>query len=163
LNHLATLALLSNEYERAVALSSESLGIERKRRDNRTTAIALTTLGFALCGQGELDEAVTQFREALTLQTTLTEKRIAQYSLMGMALVAFTAGQTARAVRLFGAADALREIIGTPLPPSQQPIYDALVKSMRAELGQPAFEALWAEGHELTLQQAIEFALNDPG
>jgi hypothetical protein len=135
--------------------------MERKRRDNRTTAIALTTLGFALCGLGELDQAATRFTEALTLQTTLTEKRIAQYSLMGVGLVAFTKGQTARAVRLFGAADALRQVIGTPLPPSQQPLFDALVKSMRAELGDTPFEAAWTEGHDLTLQKAIEFALKD--
>jgi non-specific serine/threonine protein kinase len=163
LNHLATLAFLSNDYERAAALSTESLGMERKRRDNRTTAIALTTLGFALCGLGELDQAATQFTEALTLQTTLTEKRIAQYSLMGVALVAFTKGQTTRAVRLFGAADALREMIGTPLPPSQQPLYDALVQSMRAELGDTPFQAARMEGYELTLQQAIDFALKDLG
>lgn len=163
LNHLATLALLSSDYERAAVLSSESLGMERKRRDNRTTAIALTTLGFALCGMGELDQAVTPFNEALALQTTLTEKRIAQYTLIGIALVAFTKGQTARAVRLFGAADALREMIGTPLPPSQQPLYEALVKSMRAELDETTFDALWAEGRGLTLQQAIDFALKDLG
>jgi tetratricopeptide (TPR) repeat protein len=163
LNHLATLALLSKDYERAAELSTESLGIDRRRRDDRTTAIALTTLGFALCGLDDLEQAMSRFTEALTLQTTLTEKRIAQYSLMGTALVAFTKGQTARAVQLFGAADALREKIGTPLPPSQQPLYDALVKSMRAELRESTFEAVWAEGRGMTMQQAIEFALKDLG
>jgi hypothetical protein len=82
---------------------------------------------------------------------------------MGVALVAFTKGQTTRAVRLFGAADALRERIGTPLPPSQQPLYDALVQSMRAELGDTPFQAARMEGYELTLQQAIDFALKDLG
>jgi hypothetical protein len=80
---------------------------------------------------------------------------------MGVALVAFTKGQTARAVQLFGAADALREKIGTPLPPSQQPLYDDLLRSMRAELGESAFESTWAEGRQLTLQQAIESALHE--
>ena len=161
LNHLATLAWLSKDYGRAAELAAESLGMDRKRRDDRTTAIALTTLGFALCGLGELDQAATQFTEALALQTTLTEKRIAQYSLMGIALVAFTKGQAVRAVRLFAAADALREKMGTPLPPSQQTFYDALLKSMRAELDESLFTTVWAEGRRLTLQQAIEFALKD--
>jgi tetratricopeptide (TPR) repeat protein len=161
LNHLATLALLSRDYARAAELCAESLDMDRRRRDDRTTAIALTTLGFALCGLGELDQAMSQFTESLTLQTTLTDKRIAQYNLMGMALVAFTGGQTARAVKLFGAADALREKIGTPLPPSQQPLYDALLKSMRAELRESTFEAVWAEGRGMTMQQAIEFGLKD--
>jgi non-specific serine/threonine protein kinase len=161
LGHLATLGLLLRDYEQAAAFSTEALAIGQNRGDHRTTAIALTTLGFALCGMGELDEAVTQFTDALALQTTLADKRIAQYNLMGMALVSFTRGQARYAARLFGAADALRETISTPLPPSQQPLYDSLLRSLRAELDEETFQSQWEEGRKLTLQQAIKFALKD--
>lgn len=161
LGHLATLTLLLRDYEQAAVFSAEALAIGRNRGDHRTNAIALTTLGFALCGKGELDQAVTRFSEALALETTLADKRITQYPLMGMALVAFTRGQARYAARLFGAADELRERINTPLPPSQQPLYDSLLRSLRAELDEETFQSMWEEGRGLTLQQAIESALKD--
>jgi non-specific serine/threonine protein kinase len=159
LSHLATLALLQGDYQQAAVLSTETLAIGQKRRDNRTTAIALTTLGFALCGKGEPDRAAAQFTEALALQTTLTDKRVAQYNLMGMALVAFIREQPERAARLFGAADSLRVAIDTPLPPSQQPLYESLLRAIRAELGEATFEIKWAEGQAWTLHRAIGYAL----
>jgi non-specific serine/threonine protein kinase len=161
LGHLATLGLLLRDYEQAATFSTEALAIGRNRGDRRMTAIALTTLGFALCGMSELDQARTQFTEALALQTTLGDKRITQYNLMGMALIVFTRGHAQYAARLLGAADALREIIGTPLPPSQQPLYDSLLRALRAELDEKTFQSVWEAGRSLTLQQAIEFALND--
>jgi non-specific serine/threonine protein kinase len=159
--HLAILALLLNDYDQAAALSTEMLVIGRKRGDNRTTAVGLTTLGFALCGKGELDQATTQFAEALALQATLTDKRVTQYNLMGMALAAFVRGQPERAARLFGAADSLREMIGTPLPPSEEPLYDSLVRSVRAELDEATFEAMWTKGRAMTVEQAIKYALKE--
>jgi hypothetical protein len=66
-----------------------------------------------------------------------------------------------RAVRLFGAAEALREAIGHLPNPQAQADYDDCLDATRSRLGVIAFEAAWAEGRAMTLEQAIEYALAD--
>jgi hypothetical protein len=76
-------------------------------------------------------------------------------------LIALARNHPIRAARLFGAGEALRERIGTPLPPSQRGQYDLLVESIRAQLDTVAFEKAWAEGHAMTLEQAVAYALKE--
>ena len=71
------------------------------------------------------------------------------------------AAGAARAARLFGAADALRAAIGSPLAPFDQPTYDHDVEAAHAQLNNDIWEAAWAEGRAMTLEQAIACALSD--
>lgn len=161
LGHLGIVALLQGEYEKAAALCTEALALGREHKDRRTIAIALTTLGFASLGRSQRQQAAIQFADALALQATLTDKWVAQYSLMGMALVALATNHPSRAARLLGMAEALRESIGTPIPPSQRPRYHLLVEAVRSQLDEVTFSETWEEGRAMTLEQAIEFALKE--
>ena len=59
------------------------------------------------------------------------------------------------AAHLWGAAEALREAIGTLLPPVERVPYDRAVEALRTRLGEQAFAAAWAEGRTLSLEQAL--------
>ncbi len=59
------------------------------------------------------------------------------------------------AVRLWGTAEAFREASGVPLPPNHGPLYERRVTAARAQLGEEAFAAAWAEGRIMTPEQAI--------
>jgi hypothetical protein len=61
--------------------------------------------------------------------------------------------------RVFGAAEALREAQGRPLPPVERADYEREVGAVRAVLGEEAFAAAWAAGRAMTLEQVILFAL----
>lgn len=63
------------------------------------------------------------------------------------------------AVRLFGAAHALRQAIGAPILPVDQAEVEQWLKRMRVTLGAQNFETHWAEGVTLTYEQAITLAL----
>jgi hypothetical protein len=76
-----------------------------------------------------------------------------------MAAIDVAERQPARAAHLFGAASALREALGAPLPPPDRPTYDCALESARGQLGKQAFATAWAEGQAMTLEQAIAFAL----
>ena len=67
-----------------------------------------------------------------------------------------------RAARLFGAAAALREEIGAPRPPAFRSYHERNLTAVLDRLGQGAFEKAWAEGREMTLEEAIEYALKRP-
>ncbi len=64
-----------------------------------------------------------------------------------------------QAPRLFGAAEALREAIGAPLPPNEQEEYRRNIDRAREMLEVEAFASAWKEGRAMTLEQAIDYAL----
>ena len=65
-----------------------------------------------------------------------------------------------KALRLAGFADALRESIGAPLPPSEQARVDRMIAPARAALPESTVAAEWEAGQSLALEQAIELALS---
>ncbi len=62
---------------------------------------------------------------------------------------------TGWAVRLWATAEAFRETSGVPLLPTHGPLYERRVTAARAQLGEEAFAAAWAEGRTMTPEQAI--------
>ena len=70
-------------------------------------------------------------------------------------------GQGARAARLWGAAEALRESIGAPPTPEARPYYKRSTAAARAQLGEAAWEAAFAEGMAMSPEEAAEYALGE--
>ena len=67
------------------------------------------------------------------------------------------------AARLFGAADAMRAALGIALPPGSQAQYRRDLAAARAELGEPAWTVAWSEAGEMSLEQAMTYALEETG
>jgi DNA-binding NarL/FixJ family response regulator len=59
------------------------------------------------------------------------------------------------AAHLWGAAEKLRENVGTLIPPVERVGYEQVVATTRAQLGEHAFVATWAEGRTMTPEQAL--------
>lgn len=59
------------------------------------------------------------------------------------------------AARLWGAAGALREALGTPLPPVARADYERAVAAARTTSGERAFAVAWAQGRSMTPEQAL--------
>jgi hypothetical protein len=68
--------------------------------------------------------------------------------------------QPGRGARLLGAAEALLEAIGGVLDPDDGMVYEQGVASARAQLSEAEFERAWAEGRAMSMEEAIEYALN---
>ena len=77
-------------------------------------------------------------------------------SLEGLGEIARAVGQVAWTVRLFAAANAVRSAHGYYSPLGmKQPFYDRTLAAARAQFGEKAFAALWAEGQQLTPLEAL--------
>ena len=82
------------------------------------------------------------------------------YTLKELAAVVAALGASLHAARIWGAAERLRDEIGSPLPPNERARYDLHVAAAREALEDDvAFDSGWQEGRALTLEQAIELAL----
>ena len=68
-------------------------------------------------------------------------------------------GNKRRAAVLLGAAQALREILGVQIPPSESGNHKRIVTGLREALGDPAWTTAWSEGQMLPLEEAVAFAL----
>jgi hypothetical protein len=68
------------------------------------------------------------------------------------------APEAMRAAHLFGAAEAVRDVIGVPLMPADRARLDPRLAVVRATLG-TALPAEWTTGRAMSLEQAITYAL----
>ena len=126
--------------------------------------MALIGAAFTFRLQGELARAITLFQEALGPLQELGDRWMLARSLEGLAAVHSLQSEHRRAARIYGAAEALRETIGAPVNISLRPDYDYRVADACRALGATVFEAAWAEGRAMSLDQAVAYALagSDP-
>ncbi len=65
-----------------------------------------------------------------------------------------------RAVRLFGAAAALRDTSGETIPPNERRVHERHLAFAQLHLDEAAWQTAWAEGRAMTLEQAVAYALD---
>jgi tetratricopeptide (TPR) repeat protein len=167
LNNLGLVAHLQGEHATARSMYEESLALKRELGDKRGIAISLSNVGLVALEQGDYTSARSHFEESLTLRRELGDKWGIALSLAGLGGVAVAPGSTAepgeiaRGARLLGAVEALLESIGSVLEAEDRVPYERAVASASALLGAAEFERLWAEGHAMSLERAIEYALGE--
>ena len=153
---LGLLHLEQGELAQARALLEESLALG-KRTGVETDAYELH-LGLArlLALQGEETMARRLYAETLSL---LTECRVYSEgiaaSLEGLAALEVEHDAQKDAARLWGAACALREGIGAPIPLVQHASLERSQAQVRASLGTSVWHQSWEEGQRLRPEQAL--------
>jgi DNA-binding CsgD family transcriptional regulator len=109
---------------------------------------------------GELDGAERDAYDALDL---LGGDLVVPLALDCLAIVAGYAGNHLSAARLFGAADVARQQLGMLRLKVLEADDEARIVAAREALGQKDFDAAWAEGAELSLEEAIAYARRGRG
>jgi predicted ATPase/DNA-binding SARP family transcriptional activator len=155
LQGLGDVARLQGDLAAACRLYEEALTCCRPDR----RAGLLLGLGIAAQKQGNTQRAAALCRESLALCQEVGEKADIPSHLEAFGNVAGAQGQFRQAVRLLSVAAAIREAIGTPLPPSDRPEYQRDIAAAREALGEGAFAAAWVEGQALSLEEAVSDAL----
>jgi len=161
LNHLGHAAQLRGAYDRAAQLHHESLECFQAFGDqHRGFAWAYHSLGESALGLGRLDEAARWLAQGLTISQTLSDQASMSWCLAGLGSVAALDEEPERAARLWGAAEGLRQAISCRPAPAARATYERALAVARAQLDEATFAAAWAQGHALSLEQAVTEALN---
>jgi predicted ATPase/DNA-binding XRE family transcriptional regulator len=160
LNHLGHVAQLKAQYARARRLQEESQALFRQA-DPEYIGMAETSLSLGLIAlaQGDAALAVTHLRPALKWANKQGVRACQAWCLAGLGGAAVLDEDPERAARLWGAAEALRQSIGAREAPVSHDLQQRLMAAAREQMGQPAFDAAWAEGQAMTMEQAITLAL----
>jgi predicted ATPase/DNA-binding CsgD family transcriptional regulator len=162
LNILGEMSRVDGDYETAQSYYQESLAIRRELGDTRGVAVSLINLGHVAYHRGTYQEATKFFEESLAMFQRIESTRGTIDCLDGLAGVLGAEHMPERAARLFGAAEQLRETaqIGLIVAYPDQMEYDFYKASVRSQLTEEVFAAAWREGSAMTLEQAIEYALD---
>lgn len=159
LTNLGLAAHSMGDHPSARALHEESLALMRELGNESGVALSLINLGIVVCDQGDCTLARSLHKESLELFWKQRNQRGVAFSLEGFASLAVAQGEVSRAVHLWGASEAVREAIGAPLPPSGRDSYERDLKIAQNLLDGPLFNAAWAEGRAMSIEQAIAYAL----
>ena len=123
-------------------------------------AQTLENIGRLALEQDDPPRALALFRESLTFSRDVGDRLAMPLTLEGFASVAAAERDLQRAVRLWGAAEALRDSVGLPMPPHRRRRHSAAITAARTALGDKAFETAWAAGRALSVDEAVSFALD---
>lgn len=148
-------------YSEGRAYLSKALSPEVTTGRTKIRAKALNGAGILARDQGHYKVARELHEQSLTIKRELGDKRVVAVSLGSFADLARAESQPERAARLWGAAEALRDAIGAPLPPDARQKYERNLAAVHEALGEEAFAAVWAVGRAMTLEQAVEYALGE--
>jgi predicted ATPase/class 3 adenylate cyclase len=151
-------ALSQGNTATAQTLVEQSLTLWQEMGDRWRALYALALLGRIKIFQGDFSAARTLHEESMTRARTLDDSWITAFCLEGWAIVVAAQRERAWAVRLWGAAESLRERCGVPLTPLERIDYEPAVAAARTQLGTEAFEVAWTEGRSMTLDQVLAMA-----
>ena len=143
---------------RAASLLEESVVRARRSGYSRATGPALYLLGRVARAQGRHDRSARLFLESLAVRREQADRRGIAECFEGLADAAQATQKSDVAIRLIGAADALREAIGAPRPPAASTLRTQLETDLRSRVGE-RFDAVRADGAALSLDAAVRYAL----
>jgi predicted ATPase len=132
-----------------------------ERRDNYMLATIQSMFAHALRGNGDLDKALFYYRKTIRMWQERGHRAAVAHQLECFGFIAMAQERTARALKLFGAADALREVSNSVRTPDEQEEFKMAESSLRSGMAEGEFNKLWQEGRSMTMEQAIEFALRE--
>jgi len=139
-------------------------GLELAREVGAAEAICVACYAGAMVAQAEHDHERARglYEEGLVLAAEAGNETNVVYCLQGLAALDASEGSLARAGRLWGAAEALLEQIEVTayIYAPDRSAYQGRVSAARAQLEEAAWQAAWAEGREMSPEQAIGYTLS---
>jgi predicted ATPase/DNA-binding NarL/FixJ family response regulator len=149
------------DHERAKRLAERGLAISREIGERQATTSALYTLAILAQTEGEDERARDLLEEGLKLSAELGNEADVAHCLERLASMYGAEGKIVRAARLWGAEETLLEkledAVYTYVP--DRLLHRSQVAAARSQLDEAAWTAAWTEGRVMSLEQAVEYAL----
>jgi predicted ATPase/DNA-binding SARP family transcriptional activator len=149
---LGTVARYQGEVERASTLLAESRALAEGIGFREGIAWCCEQLGLLAAVDGD-PAAITLLRRSLELHGELRDRWRMSSVLEDLAAIALALGQARAAARLLGAAEGIRQAIGTVIAPCERPQHLQTTAGVRAALGEEAFAAAGQQGAVATMDE----------
>ncbi|WP_051426091.1 ATP-binding protein [Jiangella gansuensis] len=153
---LGVVALYTGDLATAEQLLHQSLGRAQRLGYREGVGWSLHLLGVVARRQGRLERAIHLLDESLAEHQQLGDKWRAASVLEGLAAVAHQHDNAAYAAFLLGAAAAVRETIGAPVPLCERGDTEETLSAVAAALGDRAFSQAWGAGQATPLHAVAD-------
>ena len=142
----------------ALSLREQALMLFRELGDRYFESATLGYIGMVQLKQGNLTRGTAALRESLILAQQLESKYEIAMFLTSFAEVAWLQNNPRRTVHLYLAARNIYESIGA-WQKSEETKFENILAPCRAAFGEAAFADAVEQGRAMTMEQAIEYAL----
>jgi len=161
--HLGILDLYEGDFDMGHRRLQASVGLHRAAQHTWGLAGGLLALARADAALAAPVSARIALAESITTYRAVGDDLGIANCLDALAEVSMSEHCATVAVRLFAAADNLRESVGVDARWSLEPTRAAALEALRIGLGLAAFEDGWASGRALRLDDAVAIALAESG
>ena len=161
LNHLGNLSLNRRDYEQARRLFDESMNLSCESDNKYGIGHALHGLGHLAHLLGEYENAQEYYKKSVMVLHEINGIVEIIWNLIAMADMAYINGQPIRGATLLGASEKLREITPTPIMRIRREAFEHSISIAHSLLSEIEFDKAWKRGREMTLDQAVAFAINE--
>lgn len=162
LENLGWLAMIQGDYAKSKEYAHESFALRQESNHQLGLSWGFTQRGYLAWHLGDCRAARAALKEGLTL---FHKFAISSFntclSLTGFAAVDMCEGEYLRGTRLLAAIRAESERTGRYNKDIFLRVYNQALEIAQAELDAETFNAAWEQGRALTMEQAIELALQE--
>ena len=148
------------EYESARQLFEDAQDVFNQLRIKNFLMAGRSQLGHIARYTGDLTRAKSIYRETILDWQEIGNRGAIAHELESFAAIAIEEDEPQRALKLFGAAEALRERSNAPMTDFERVKYDQMMEHVHSLLDETIINSLWEEGKSMTMEQAIRLATN---
>ena len=150
----------AGNFDRATQVLQEALALDREQNDLWSIAVAQQSLAAVSLCAGRAGEARERLRAALNYVVSCGNPEFLATTLELSAAIAAELGEGVRTARLAGAAEAIRQKVGTPIPPTDAALLERFLAPARATIPSQEWHAELAVGRTLSQQQAARLLVS---
>ncbi|OPZ91995.1 MAG: putative HTH-type transcriptional regulator [Firmicutes bacterium ADurb.Bin419] len=160
---LGEIARYQGEFRLASELYNEGLSISLEVNDNSETMWIYRNMAELEMYQGNHDKARDLYKKGLEIfrEHNQSNAVFVLLTLEGVAGLAALDGELVKAAKLFGITDKLFESNGKLISKDDADDYKRRFVEVQAKLDIEAFNSAWNEGRSMTVETALDFAIQD--
>jgi non-specific serine/threonine protein kinase len=149
-----------NKYTSARSHLSKAFNLFKKLGDIFFQCTVQWIVGSLEIKQGNLDKALSEYCDSLRIAREVKNRWTIANIVWGLADVAKAKGRHDRALRLYLASKKIFDDVGAWWN-GDDPKLEEATETARAELGEAELQSALEDGQHMTMEEAIEFALDD--
>jgi predicted ATPase/DNA-binding CsgD family transcriptional regulator len=161
LNLMGETFRVSGDYETAEEYYRECIEVCRRAGDSKRMAASLSNLASVVFHHGDFQEAEQLQKEAIRIEVELGTNHYVGLYLACLSGILAMRGNPKQAAVILGASESILQNMGAKLQPTDQIEVEQYLVPIKEQLDEKTFEDAMAEGRELSLEEAVSYALEE--